>query len=1076
MALVNQDLVLDVVPGPIPPILHLTEYDENMEVVVTLQRRGQPFQIPTGTTVKIEGTLKGHPFSENATPSGNTVTFSLTESMTAFAGRAWTKIKLTQNNKPVSTCGFWLDVDRAGVEAGDVIGAPGFQEQIQEAVDDWLDEHGGVTIEVDDTLTEEGMAADAKAVGDALEGLGSRIDDIEVLPQISTDETLSVKGAAADSATVGAILLGNSESTVITDFSTYQKVNAHVGGTNTWLTGSQYQTAFIPIPAGTSTVTVTAGQTEAFVCLLKNMSAVAGTTPTYATGYNARNVVAAQETVELPVSDALYLSVCLLSGGNSYSPSMVRIGSESGAGLVQRVEDLEDRSTDTTLAVSGMAADAKTVGDILYGGSSGSVITDFSGYTTVQKIVDSSGQWSGNDPNNFSTALIPLPSGVDSVQVTASGRESFVCFLKDISNAGSGSVHFATGYTSRITVPANTTSNITLNKTDEAYISVCLKSSGNSYAPSKVEFISALGDNGLVGNVAYLMNEVNDLQESIGDIPERVSNLESSVLSVEITDYSDLESSKYVVNSSGAWLDYNSKSVFIPVDSSKQSSIVVQTGARETFVSFLTGISNIPASVDFSASQQGRVTVSANTEYNAAIPSDTEYIAVTVLSGNVSYAPTKVTIHSKFDDLINGYSVSGEVIRETPKSRGARLGYKRALQLALLPWTALSAVPTSSSATGAAAGAHTGVIYSSVKEYDKYVGYNVSIRTFMTAAHNPYSLLYTEDTLGTRSKSAYGITYHGVNCGAYFGAVCNTFALYAAGVPIDYNTAEFADAAVKGIFERVFDQSGYGLELMDILWVSGHGRVVTDLWRNNRGDIVNIEVREQVHDFPTVSTSTPQAFMSRYGNPVIYRYKDLDKAIQYEPSQFVAVEDEIIETPYVYNDDICTYAGDYACFYQGEAVHINYAKGSYTSMQLYKGDTLIQTIPLPSSYNATHSVDVTSYLTGAGKYKARLTNGSANSDYTYFEVVDCNVSYTLNGSTLTVEFSSTNGAPQYVQITDRAGNSKGIYPLSASDISAGRCVVTPSDFVGGSVFSGQYLKVFFVGDYGIVRNDYMQIA
>lgn len=142
MALVNQDLVLDVVPGPIPPILYLTEYDENMEVVVTLMRRGQPFQIPTGTTAKIEGTLKGHPFSEDATSSGNTVTFMVSKNMTAYAGRAWTKIKLTKDSKPVSTCGFWLDCDRAGVEADTVISAPGFEEQIIDAVNDYLDEHG----------------------------------------------------------------------------------------------------------------------------------------------------------------------------------------------------------------------------------------------------------------------------------------------------------------------------------------------------------------------------------------------------------------------------------------------------------------------------------------------------------------------------------------------------------------------------------------------------------------------------------------------------------------------------------------------------------------------------------------------------------------------------------------------------------------------------------------------------------------------------------------------------------------------------------------------------------------------
>ena len=139
MALVIQEFTLDITPGGIPPVLHVTEYDENMQVVVHLLQRWQAFTIPTGTTVKIEGTLNGHPFSADATVDGSNVTFELTKSMTAYAGRAWTKIKLTQNSKPVSTCGFWLECDRAGAEAVDVIQNSGFQEQINEGVAAYFD-------------------------------------------------------------------------------------------------------------------------------------------------------------------------------------------------------------------------------------------------------------------------------------------------------------------------------------------------------------------------------------------------------------------------------------------------------------------------------------------------------------------------------------------------------------------------------------------------------------------------------------------------------------------------------------------------------------------------------------------------------------------------------------------------------------------------------------------------------------------------------------------------------------------------------------------------------------------------
>lgn len=155
MALVNQTLKLEITPGGVPPKLHVTEYDENMQIVAQLYQRGQYYEIPSGTTAKVEGTLAGHPFSADATVDGSNVTFELTKGMTVAAGRAWTKIKLTKDSKPVSTCGFWLDCDRAGVEAGDVIHESGFQEQISEAVDEWLEEQGisSPTIDLEETAS-----------------------------------------------------------------------------------------------------------------------------------------------------------------------------------------------------------------------------------------------------------------------------------------------------------------------------------------------------------------------------------------------------------------------------------------------------------------------------------------------------------------------------------------------------------------------------------------------------------------------------------------------------------------------------------------------------------------------------------------------------------------------------------------------------------------------------------------------------------------------------------------------------------------------------------------------------------
>ncbi len=145
MALVTTDFNINITPGAMPPVVHVSEYDIGRSYTVGLiGENNDTFTIPTGTTATIEGTLNGVVgFSVPATISNNKVAFTLTESMTAYAGKAWCKIKLTLNDEPIQTCAFIIAVDRAGVESETVIGVPGFEEQIKYAVDEWLDEHGG---------------------------------------------------------------------------------------------------------------------------------------------------------------------------------------------------------------------------------------------------------------------------------------------------------------------------------------------------------------------------------------------------------------------------------------------------------------------------------------------------------------------------------------------------------------------------------------------------------------------------------------------------------------------------------------------------------------------------------------------------------------------------------------------------------------------------------------------------------------------------------------------------------------------------------------------------------------------
>lgn len=188
MALVETAFTVNVTPSEMPPVIHVSEYDIGRSYTVSIiGEDGNAFTIPTGTTATVEGTLnKKVGFSESATVSDNTVTFTLTESMTAQAGKAWCKIKLTLNDEPVQTCAFILAIDRAGVEADTVIGAPGFEEQIQNAVDAWIEDNPP-DYGIDPTLSIAGEAADAKATGDAIAKV---YEDIGVNEPTPTPETV----------------------------------------------------------------------------------------------------------------------------------------------------------------------------------------------------------------------------------------------------------------------------------------------------------------------------------------------------------------------------------------------------------------------------------------------------------------------------------------------------------------------------------------------------------------------------------------------------------------------------------------------------------------------------------------------------------------------------------------------------------------------------------------------------------------------------------------------------------------------------------------------------------------------
>lgn len=403
---------------------------------------------------------------------------------------------------------------------------------------------------------------------------------------------------------------------------------------------------------------------------------------------------------------------------------------------------------------------------------------------------------------------------------------------------------------------------------------------------------------------------------------------------------------------------------------------------------------------------------------------------------------------------------------------------KKAKQMTNLKWTAKQNI----AGTYCTAGEKTGLLYSSCVETDRYVGHDVSMRTFMTCANNPYSLLYTEN-LATRT-SDYGFTYVGRRgtIHAWMGTVCSRFTASCCGMDREeWDTAYMAWLCEEGIFTKIYDQSGQGVEVGDWIWISGHVRIITDVKKSD-GLVTSITVSEAVQPLCSVVNYTPTTLntylSSNHG--IIYRYNELYKNVKYEPSPFIAVDDEVLSGEYVYNNDICTYAGDYAAFYEGFPVWINYnlsEVGAWTQMQVYKNDVLVGTYNIDTSVHRFNLTEAYGSL-GYGKWKARLTDGTNYSDYTYWEVIETNVAYTTPDANTPnvkkVTFSSSNGTPTRVVFCEQDGTPMAVRPLSIAERMDGYVVFNPVAYCkaqrGGNLGSGTYLRVYFVGEYGRVSN------
>ena len=366
-------------------------------------------------------------------------------------------------------------------------------------------------------------------------------------------------------------------------------------------------------------------------------------------------------------------------------------------------------------------------------------------------------------------------------------------------------------------------------------------------------------------------------------------------------------------------------------------------------------------------------------------------------------------------------------------SAGMKNALMRARQLTDLSWTPLTGtIPRIMRKDGERiylyfnrGEEYKGIPYSSVYEKNTYVGSNISIETFISAVCNPNSFLYTRD-LRKECNEPKAVPF--------YGTVCSKFAQTALGINENYNTAHFGK--IDGM-RKIFSAGGYSAEDLErcdiLLWAGKHTAMVTDILKNENGEILYIEVSEETTN-PSMRRKkwSTEEFFSHFEKYDVLRYEYLDK-VPYEPSSFVNVFDEkhpLDSRKY----DVLTRRGDKCNVPAGEEITLDVLTDGWEKYRIFKDGSLFS--------EAEVSKEINLGCLGPGDYRVLLVSGEKESRPCFFCITECALKAESDGEgKVRISYSYSSGKPIWVQVgeigesyfskTDAAGDEVVCYDLSA---------------------------------------------
>ena len=468
------------------------------------------------------------------------------------------------------------------------------------------------------------------------------------------------------------------------------------------------------------------------------------------------------------------------------------------------------------------------------------------------------------------------------------------------------------------------------------------------------------------------------------------------------------------------------------------------------------------------------VTVSCDDEWcDVSIKGKTLTLTVTENDGNEArstvltvkskdYHPLLLTIRQ--DKTDNPYvSVSNNFVRTftkrtknmpqeiVMKEHGKLNAIKKAYQLTKFPFMPVGVIENNKGSYLPGV-EYKGMIYSSTKEIGTSVPDAVSFYTFATAARNPRSKLYTDHINE--------LPYHGTNCRAYYGTVCSSLVSYALGESL--NSYGFAES---DLMEEIGYNVPEDVEVGDVLWLTDHVALITDMLRDEDGQVKMVEISEATQEGSVTRQYNRKQFINRMTNRFekVLRYRCFENNTKYEAfPQFVpVVEEEFVSMEY--NEDLCVDKGDCSNYLIGEDVTINIFS-PYDSVTVYRGDERCA-----SFTTGNEQGDVTLTSLPYGTYSASLWLNNQKSKETSWMVVDYNVSYDQEEQV--IHFSSQNATPTSIRqcaLTGRQGSMTSQLlgrAISSEELASG-CIIVPSEQFLDDKYS--YIQMKFKTDFGTV--------